>query len=164
MRVICPNLNHRSNSKSGARVPAAWSAEAEAPFERFYESLDEYEQAVLTAAVEFVLEVHGNDICHGEWGTPLGQGLYEFRIRKSLSSIYATAKVTRTSTAGDDKKVLLRVFCTFQGDKVILLFSGYNKSSDPSEKRQAREIKRARKMLTAWKEKQKKSKSKRPKS
>jgi len=47
--------------------------------------------------------------------------------------------------------VLLRVFCTFYGDKIVLLYHGYNKKADPSEKRQQREIVKARKIHEHWK-------------
>ena len=58
------------------RVVAVWSVEYEGDaFERFLFSLPAYEQAVLVAAVEHVLQVYGIDICSGEWGKPLGEGL-----------------------------------------------------------------------------------------
>ncbi|MGO1971578.1 MAG: hypothetical protein ACTH2Q_01340 [Propionibacteriaceae bacterium] len=46
--------------------------------------------------------------------------------------------------------MLLRVFCTFHGRRIVLLFSGYDKKKDPSKRRQEREIARARKALKAW--------------
>jgi hypothetical protein len=53
------------------------------------------------------------------------------------------------------RTILLRVFVHFYGRQVILLLSGYDKSKDPSQKRQARDIVRARRFLTAWNEQQK---------
>ncbi len=47
--------------------------------------------------------------------------------------------------------MLLRVFCTFSGDRIVLLYHGYNKKADPSEKRQNREIAKARKLHEWWK-------------
>lgn len=52
-------------------------------FEKFFLGLPEYEQAVLEAAITHVLAVRGIDICNGEWGKPLGEGLYEFRVRRA---------------------------------------------------------------------------------
>jgi hypothetical protein len=46
--------------------------------------------------------------------------------------------------------VLLRLFVTFHGDRVVLLFQGYDKGKDPSGRRQTKEIKTARKHLRAW--------------
>ena len=56
--------------------------------------------------------------------------------------------------AGSDRRVLLRVFCTFHGDRVVLLLGGYDKGRDPSDKRQQKEIARARKLLKQWQEDQ----------
>jgi len=39
---------------------------------------------------------------------------------------------------------------TFYGDRVVLLFQGYDKGKDPSERRQTKEIRTARKHLRAW--------------
>lgn len=47
--------------------------------------------------------------------------------------------------------MLLRVFVTFYGDRVVLLLHGLNKGMDNSERRQSREIKKARKLLSQWK-------------
>lgn len=69
-----------------------WTIEYEGDaFARFFSGLGNYEQAVLTAAIEHVLAVHGIDICSGEWGKPLSGGLYEFRVRKSLHAIFTEA-------------------------------------------------------------------------
>ena len=128
-------------------------------FEKFVESLPEYEQAVLFAAIDHVLAIAGIDICESEWGKALGDGLYEFRVRKSLNAILNAAGVDKVedTTSGNDQQVLLRVFCTFHGAKIVLLFHGYNKKKDPSERRQNKEIARARKALKAWKRDEKKS-------
>lgn len=121
-------------------------------FHRFFDSLDEYEQAVLVAAIEHVLERLGIDICQGEWGKSLGRGLYEFRVRKSLRTIlnaFAPQHPTLRSTPSN-RTVLLRVFCTFHGRRIVLLLGGYDKKKDPSSKRQNKEITAARKELRAW--------------
>ncbi|MDY7544531.1 hypothetical protein QN345_16705 [Cryobacterium sp. 10I1] len=110
---------------------AAWTVEYEGDtLDRFVDSLPPYEQAVLIAAIEHVLEVYGIDICAGEWGKSLGDGLYEFRVRKSLQAIFTEAGLAPPmDMSGIDRQVLLRVFCTFHGCKIVLLYSGYNKKS-----------------------------------
>jgi putative component of toxin-antitoxin plasmid stabilization module len=131
---------------------AGWTITYEGDkFERFLLSLPEYEQAVLVAAIESVLKVYGVNICEGEWGRPLGDGLYEFRVKKSLGALLDTAGVDVLRRPGDDQKVLLRVFCAFHGNKIVLLYHGYDKKRDPSKKRQQREINKARKLHKAWK-------------
>lgn len=133
----------------------SWSVEYEGDaFERFVLSLPAYEQAVLIAAIEQVLQVHGIDICSGEWGKPLGGGLYEFRVRKSLRSILASAGTDVQDESAGSRSVLLRVFCTFHGQRIVLLYHGYNKKSDPSQKRQQREIAKARRLHQQWKGRQ----------
>lgn len=132
-----------------------WTIETETPFDEFYNGLEEYKQAVLRAAVETVLQEHGIDICSSGWGKSLGEGLYEFRVRKSLKSILSAANLeVPDSFAAPDRTVLLRVFCTFHGKRIVLLLNGYDKERDSSAKRQNREIAAARKQMKAWKEQQ----------
>lgn len=129
-----------------------WTAEYEgADFERFVESLPSYERKVLILAITRVLLVMGMSICTGEWGKPLGGGLYEFRIGKSLDAIHSLAGVTPSHTPGSDRKVLLRIFCAFYGNRVVLIHHGYDKKRDSSPKRQQREILRARRLHAEWK-------------
>lgn len=90
-------------------------------------------------------------------GKALGQGLYEIRIRHSVKNLKNLARNSGSElalNAGENSPVLLRVFCTFHGKKIVLLLGGYNKQRDSSKKRQETEIKRARKVLKAWKAKQ----------
>lgn len=125
-------------------------------FERFFRSLPGYQQAVLAAAIQQVLEVFGPDICASDWGKPLGDGLFEFRVSKSLNAILSSHPRTPASKPRGDRKVLIRLFCTFYGDKVVLVFHGYDKGKDASAKRQQREIARARAMHRQWKREHKK--------
>ena len=114
--------------------------------------LSDYEQAVLDAGIEAILKPYGIDICSTEFGKALGKGLYEFRIRQSLYALRSWGKPAGSveHVPGDDRKVLLRVFLTFKGLKAVILFHGLNKKSDSTEKRQNKEIARARKMLKAY--------------
>lgn len=125
------------------------------PFTKWYEKLDDYDQAVVDVAITKVLEPMGMDIAGTEWGKPLGGGLYEFRIRVPLSTLVNRGEAEEDEEnppPWKDRKVLMRIFCTFHGDRIILLFQGYDKGKDSSEKRQQREIQKARKHLRAWKE------------
>lgn len=128
-----------------------WTVEHEDAFERFYLGLPEYKQAVLEAAITHVLAVRGIDVCRGEWGKPLGNGLYEFRVRRSLQAILSEAgEPIPPDLVAADVQVLLRVLCTFHGDRIVLLLCGYDKGTDPSSKRQSREVTKARKLLAEW--------------
>lgn len=141
--------------------PTEWAIEVwtdpktgKAPFETWLNSVDQYDQAVAIKVLEKVVQPLGIDVCSTEWGKALGAGLYEIRIRTSLHSA-ETWGASDPGPAEDPKEnrtVLLRIFTTFHGSKVVLLFNAYNKGKDPSETRQQKEIKKARKHLKAWKE------------
>ncbi len=87
-----------------------------------------------------------------EWGKALGQGLYELRIRRSLHAIrtWGVSDPPPASNAQDREPVLLRVFFSVHGNRVVLLFQAYDKGGDPSDKRQRKEISEARRHLRAW--------------
>lgn len=114
--------------------------------------LDSYEQAVLFAAIDNVLLVQGMDSCKGEFGKNLGKNLFEFRVRQSLNAIanFGKSEDEWARVSGGDRTVLLRVFVTFHGSRVVLLLHGLNKGKDDSAKRQNKEIARARKILRKW--------------
>lgn len=67
---------------------ADWAVEHEGTaFNRFFESLDEYQQAGLTAAIGRVLAEHGIDTCGGERGKAPKDSLPKFWVKKSLQAI-----------------------------------------------------------------------------
>lgn len=141
-------------------LPKPWTIDlwedknGRSPFDKWFQKLPEYEQAVVDATIKHVLAPLGRDICETTWGKSLGDGLYELRIGVSLNAILNRGKSPedQVSIDGGDKTILLRIFCTFHGQRVVLLFQGYNKGKDPSKKRQQSEIKRAQKHLKAWKQ------------
>ena len=125
-----------------------------APFETWFDKLDENDQAIVDAVIEKVLKRLGIDICDSTWGKPLGDGLYEVRIKESLHSIINGDKPEEeweTLSPGAERPVLFRIFCAFYGGKIVLLFQGYDKKKDPSAKRQQQEIAKAKKEYKAWK-------------
>lgn len=139
---------------------AGWSIEVwedprtgRSPFERWFAKLSEYDQIVVDAVIRNVVARHGIDVCSTEWGKPLGAGLYEIRIRRSLHAILTGGRpdTPPAENPRDNTRVLLRLFVTFHGDRAVLLFQGYDKGKDPSKRRQEREIRTARKHLRAWK-------------
>ncbi len=48
------------------------------------------------------------------------------------------------------RAILLRLFVHFHGDRRVLLLNGYDKGADASERRQRREIARARRLLAQF--------------
>jgi putative component of toxin-antitoxin plasmid stabilization module len=138
-------------SPATAWTPEIYTDEnGNSPYETFIESLDDATFAALDAAIEHVLRRNGIDLCRTEWMKPLGHGLYEFRIRHDADEILARFGEESSGSLPKNVPILLRVFCYFYGSKVVLLLSGYDKGSDPSGKRQQKEIAQARKHLTAW--------------
>lgn len=106
------------------------------PCEAWMDRLDDEKLAALIGAINAVLSEQGIGVCATPFGKQLGQGLAEFRVRR------------KTERAD----VLLRVFFHAYGDRKILLVSGYDKGLDVSEKRQQKEIARARRLLKAYRE------------
>lgn len=123
-------------------------------FARFYSRLDEAERTVVEVAIEHVLAPLGIDICASEWGKNLGQGLFELRIRRDIETILrefgAAERVGEVPKRWRRKRVLIRVYCTFYGQRIVLLLGGYNKLRDPSRKQEQKEIRAARSILSAW--------------
>jgi putative component of toxin-antitoxin plasmid stabilization module len=136
---------------------AAWNVEmysganGHCPVETWMDGLSAQKYAALLAAINRRLAVEGMGLSGTPWLTPIGNGLYEFRIRISAAQIERMYGDADEKLPAETEKILLRVFVTFYGNRVVLLLDGYDKATDPSEKRQQREIATAYKLLRAWK-------------
>jgi hypothetical protein len=106
----------------------------------------------LEEAIRLVLARRGLAVVETEFGKALGGGLYEFRLRWSAAEVQRKVEGVAAETAAKAEKIMLRVFFCTSGRKIILLLSGYDKARDPGKTRQDREIARARKLLTAHEE------------
>lgn len=113
----------------------------------------------LGSAMRQMLQVHGPGVSRTAWGRPVAPGIFEFRVRMSgkevvnreaeihgISALEARARFNLNPS----EDVLLRVFCTAYGQKIVLLLHGYDKGEDPSKRRQQREIEEARRRLAAF--------------
>ena len=134
-----------------------------APLAAWVTGLSDPKFAALDAAIKHVLEVRGLELAGSAWLKPLGGGLHEFRVRHDAATI-GRMFAREAFAHATDESILLRVFCHFYGDRVILLMSGYDKGRDTSEKRQQTEIQTARTLLTAWQEAEKRTRAKRRQS
>lgn len=92
---------------------------------------------VVGTALREILQEQGMGVCGTAFGRQLGGGLFEFRLREGT--------------------LLLRAFCHAYGDKVILLLAAYDKSEDPSAKRQQKEMELARRRLADWQQRHRRS-------
>lgn len=123
------------------------------PVKEWLTSLGSSKRAAAIAAIEILLAEQGQDVCGGEHGKHLGDGLFEFRVRHEASIIRGEGKGKRGNS------VLLRIFCHAHGDRLILLLGGYDKGASPSAKKQQREIAKARKRLRTFKLRAKRKKA-----
>jgi hypothetical protein len=108
---------------------------------------DGQKRRALGHAMNEVLQQLGVAVCGTEFGKQLGGGLFEFRLRRDL-------REGASSGGGKIERILLRVFCHAQGDRVILLVGGYDKGEHPSPRRQNAEIELARARLREWQRRQ----------
>lgn len=121
------------------------------PVETWMAGLSTAEYAAVRAAIVHVLEPQGLALASTPWITPLGSGLYEFRIRHDAATIESMYRGSGTSRSRAPGKILLRLFVHFHGNKIVLMLHGYDKGKDNSPTRQNKEIQRAQKMLRTWK-------------
>jgi len=127
--------------------------EGRQPFTAWIDKLSETKFVALDAALQLVLAERGLDLVRTEWLKPLGDGLHEFRIRHDAGEI-ARMFGSEEVAGRRRERILLRVFVHFHGSRVILLLGGYDKGKDPGERKQQREIGRARKYLIDWRRRQ----------
>ncbi|HWL41568.1 MAG TPA: hypothetical protein VNQ73_01395 [Ilumatobacter sp.] len=132
------------------------------PFERFVtRELSAFQRQALDEALRLRLAREGIDLARSEWLKALGEGLHEFRVRHTASEIAEMFGGEPPDVQHPPEAVLLRVFVHFYGNRIVLLLVGYDKGANPSAKRQGREIARARKLLTQFKERQRRERSRR---
>ncbi len=132
------------------------------PFERFVtRELSAFQRQALDEALRLRLARDGIDLARSEWLKALGTGLHEFRVRHTAAEIAEMFGGNPPNVQHPPEAILLRVFVHFHGNRIVLLMAGYDKGADPSAKRQGREIARARKLLTQFKERQRRERSRR---
>lgn len=117
------------------------------PYLTFRNSLNDYEAVLLDLCVEQILGRAGINVCDTNWGKALGAGLFEFRIHRSLKSLANHLGIRLPDNLKGDQIKLFRVFFTVEGQKIIVLLSGYDKGRMPSKKKQQKMIDEARGLL-----------------
>jgi putative component of toxin-antitoxin plasmid stabilization module len=149
----------KGGSKRGAprARPAKWTVEyyvtaSGTPVLDWLKKLPEAKRAAWLAFVDFALVPMGKDIQQSGYVKPLGEGLFELRIDHDVAELAQVFGVElpheEQSPASRAEGILLRVFCTFHREKIVLLLSGLDKGADP--KAQPRAIRAARKLLGEW--------------
>ena len=136
---------------SGPWTPEPFVADDGAiPFRRFVDDLSDFKFIALDTAIVRVLSVRGIDLAGTEWLKALGKGLHEFRVRHDAGEIAHMFGGDAPTVTAPAARILLRVFVHFHGERKILLLGGYDKGDDPTNKRQQREIARARLRLAQF--------------
>jgi hypothetical protein len=128
------------------------------PCREWMEDLSKPKRLALEEAIGLVLAERGLDVVKTEYGKALGQGLYEFRLRWTADEVRQKAGRVSASAAAKSEKIMLRVFFCTAGQKIILLLSGYDKGRAPGDRRQQKEIARARKIMTTYQEAERRAK------
>jgi phage-related protein len=128
------------------------------------EALTPTKRRALGTAMRQILQQHGTDICSTEWGSHVAPKIMEFRLRMRGSQVINTeaeiheidpeaAKERFGLDSSED--ILLRVFFTARGEKLVLLLHGYDKGESPGHKHQQKQIDEAAKRLNALEEREK---------
>ena len=112
------------SSKRPAPGPGDWKLQVHdrpdgsVPYEIFRQSLDESTRITLDHAVDYILLAQGHNVCQSRWEKALKKGLFEFRIALSISAICKSANIQAPAGAQVDRKLLLRVFFSVEGEKI----------------------------------------------
>lgn len=155
-------------------LPQSWTIEfyedeyGDKPVLRWIkEELTPTKRRALGTAMRQILQQHGTAVCSTEWGAHVAPKIMEFRLRmRGNEVINKEAEINQIEPAvakerfglDSSEDILLRVFFTARGGKLVLLLHGYDKGESPGHKHQQNQIKEAAKRLTALEEREKAAK------
>jgi hypothetical protein len=105
-------------------------------------------QSVVRGLLLEVLAVKGMALASDSLLKAVGSGLWEFRIGRNLKSVLKAAGIALPHNA-KNRKVLVRVFCSFE-DEGILLLGCYDKLRNGSDRAQNIAIQNARSLLLTF--------------
>jgi putative component of toxin-antitoxin plasmid stabilization module len=106
-------------------------------------------QLVVKLALTEILAKEGLSLASSSWLRFVGDGVWEFRIGRSFKAVFSKAGIDEYSH-NSNLKVLLRIFCSFEGN-IILLLGCYDKQRHSDGKRQANAIRSAKEELLTFK-------------
>jgi hypothetical protein len=119
-------------------------------FRNQVESLNISHQNILLWALKEILGRQGLALARSTWLKSIGGSLWEFRIGPSSKAVESKAGVPPGETM-PQTKVLLRVFCSFQKQQIII-HGCFDKQRYGPRKRQDAAIRRARESLLTYKQ------------
>jgi len=117
-------------------------------FKNQVESLNAIHQLLLLRALKDILGRQGFALARTTWLKSLGGSLWEFRIGPSSKAVESKAGLLSDENV-PQIKVLLRVFCSFQKNQIVI-HGCYDKQRYGAGKRQNAAIRRARESLLTF--------------
>jgi hypothetical protein len=118
-------------------------------FKNQVESLNPIHQELVMRSLKEILGAQGLKLARSTWLKSLGGSLWEFRIGPSSKAVESKAGLLSDENV-PQTKVLLRVFCSFQKNQIVI-HGCYDKQRYGSGKRQNAAIRRARESLLTFK-------------
>jgi hypothetical protein len=118
-------------------------------FKNQVESLNPIHQDLVLRSLKEILGAQGLELARSTWLKSLGGSLWEFRIGPSSKAVESKAGLLSDENV-PQTKVLLRVFCSFQKNQIVI-HGCYDKQRYGSGKRQNAAIRRARESLLTLK-------------
>ena len=129
-------------------MPAQKSLLYTRDFSRQMRDLPPEVQSVVRALLIEVLLVEGMKLASGSLLKALGSGLWEFRIGRNLKSVLKAAGVA-VSPNIKNRKIVVRVFCSFEHDGILLL-GCYDKLRHGGDRAQNTAITQAKSLLLTF--------------
>jgi hypothetical protein len=150
-----PPSSEREEGVPAFRLEFYEDAQGHSPVYRWMrDELTRVERSALGMVMRRYLQEMGADVVTTRFGRALGKSLYELRLDDSAHEILARLvfKPRGKMTAVLSRVLLLRVFFTVHGDKVVLLLGGYDKGRHTAKSYQQEQIKLARARLKEWRQ------------
>jgi len=106
-------------------------------------------QLLVKLALTEILAKEGLSLASSSWLRFVGDGVWEFRIGRSFKAVYSKSGIEGYKH-NSNLKVLLRIFCSFDGNSILLL-GCYDKQRHSDGRRQANAIRAAKEELLTLK-------------
>ncbi len=117
-------------------------------FGKQLENLRDPVRVVVWVAIKTILLDEGMDLANGNWLKYVGDGVWEFRIGKSVKAVNSKAGF-QSNEQFANFSLLIRVFCGFE-DSVVVLLGCYDKQRYSGGKRQSAAINSAKHELLTY--------------
>jgi hypothetical protein len=104
----------------------------------------------LGVAMFEILQFEGPHVVGTNFGKWIGGGIFEFRLDQDAAQVLQRKGKKATPEDSERSKILLRVFCHAHGQKIVLLFAGYDKAVRPGARHQNEQVQLAKLRLKDW--------------